>query len=82
MTWRFTIDAIVDPQSLARVVDCFALRAIVPVTTDMRVSGDRMRIEIVVADLAAQQAAIIAAKLGEAVVVFDVRLCQLADANA
>lgn len=66
---RFQVDAIVDPQSLPRVANYFAQRAIVPSAMAMRVLPTHMRIEIDVAGLGAMQAAVIAAKLGEVVAV-------------
>ena len=66
---RFRIDAILDPQSLPRVANFFAQRAIVPSAMAMRVLPTHMAIEVTVAGLAAGQAAIIAAKLGEVVAV-------------
>ncbi|MFC3785488.1 hypothetical protein GGR90_000245 [Sphingopyxis italica] len=69
MMHRFRIDAILDPQSLPRVANFFAQRAIVPSAMAMRVLPTHMAIEVTVAGLAAGQAAIIAAKLGEVVAV-------------
>ncbi|KGB55088.1 hypothetical protein OVY29_01290 [Sphingopyxis sp. SE2] len=66
---RFRVDAILDPQSLPRVANCFAQRAFVPSALTMHVLPSHMRIEVVVAGLEAAQAAIIAAKLGEVVAV-------------
>lgn len=66
---RFCVDAILDPQSLPRVANYFAQRAIVPDAMTMQVMPTHMRIEVTVAGLAAGQAATIAAKLGEAVAV-------------
>lgn len=66
---RFRIDAILDPQSLPRVANFFAQRAFVPNAMTMHLLPSHMRIEVVVAGLEAAQAAIIAAKLGEAVAV-------------
>ncbi|BBB11290.1 hypothetical protein [Sphingopyxis sp. FD7] len=66
---RFEIDAMADPQSLPRVADFFAQRALVPATMTMHLLSTHMRIEIVVAGLDAARAAVLAAKLGEAVAV-------------
>ncbi|NYF33790.1 MULTISPECIES: hypothetical protein [Sphingopyxis] len=66
---RFRVDAILDPQSLPRVANFFAQRAIVPTGVTMRVLPSHMQIEVAVAGLEAAQAAIIAAKLGEVVAV-------------
>ena len=66
---RFRIDAILDPQSLPRVANYFAQRAIMPHALTMHLLPSHMHIEVVVAGLEAAQAAIIAAKLGEVVAV-------------
>ncbi len=66
---RFQVNTIVDPQSLPRVANYFAQRAIVPSAMAMQVLPTHMRIEIDVAGLEATQAAVIAAKLGEVVAV-------------
>ncbi|WOF42006.1 hypothetical protein KNJ79_12310 [Sphingopyxis indica] len=70
----FRIDALADPQSLARVAGFFAQRSIIP--SAMTAARDRgwMRIEVAVAGLASHQASMIAAKLGEAVAVAAVEL--------
>ncbi|HKX88979.1 MAG TPA: hypothetical protein VJM13_07205 [Sphingopyxis sp.] len=68
---RFRVEAILDPQSLPRVANYFAQRAIVPDAMTMQVLPTHMRIEVTVAGLAAGQAATIAAKLGEVVAVTD-----------
>ena len=66
---RFRIDAILDPQSLPRVANFFAQRAIVPSAMTMHLQPSHMRIEVVVAGLEAAQASIVAVKLGEVVAV-------------
>ena len=66
---RFRVDAILDPQSLPRVANFFAQRAIMPNALTMHLLPSHMHIEVVVAGLEAAQAAIIAAKLGEVVAV-------------
>ena len=71
---RFRIEAIADPQSLPRVAGAFAQRGIVPDTLSAGFDGDTMRIEVTIAGLEARQAAIIAAKLGETVLVVAVEL--------
>lgn len=71
---RFRIDASAEPQSFLRVMGQFAQRAIVPVAAEMRVDCDRMRIEVDARDLPPAQAALIAAKLREAVAVTGVEL--------
>lgn len=66
---RFHVDAILDPQSLPRVANYFAQRAIVPSAMAMQVLPTHMRIELTVAGLEAKQAEVIAVKLGEVVAV-------------
>jgi hypothetical protein len=66
---RFRIDALPDPQSLPRIAGVFAQRAIVPIGLSAEHDRDRMQIEVTVADLVPQQAAVIAAKLRETVAV-------------
>ena len=66
---RFRIDAMPDPQSLPRVANFFAQRALVPATMSMHSLPTHMQIEVIVAGLDAPHAAVIAAKLGEAVAV-------------
>ncbi len=66
---RFRLEAMPDPQSLPRIVNFFAQRALVPSAVNARTLPEHMRIEIVVAGLGAEQAALIAAKLGEVVAV-------------
>lgn len=78
----FRIDAILDPQSLPRVANYFAQRSIVPSAMAMQVLPTHMRIEVTVAGLAAGQAAIIAAKLGEVVAVTTAELENLAELAA
>ena len=75
---RFRIEAILDPQSLPRVANYFAQRSIVPDAMAMHVLPTHMRIEVTVAGLEENQAAIIAAKLGEVVAVTDATLENLA----
>lgn len=79
---RFRIEAIADPQSLPRVAGAFAQRGIVPNTLAARFDGRTMRIEVAVAELDDRQAAIIAAKLGEAVIVVAVELEMLEEVFA
>lgn len=71
---RFRIDVSAEPQSLLRVMGHFAQRAVVPVAAEMRVDGDRMRIDVDARDLAPSQAALIAEKLREVVAVIGVEL--------
>lgn len=76
--YRFHVDAILDPQSLPRVANHFAQRSIVPHAMTMQLLPTHMRIEVTVAGIGAEQAAIIAAKLGEVVAVLDAELEDLA----
>ena len=78
---RFRIEVSAEPQSLLRVLGCFAQRDIVPATTRMRVEDSRMQIEIEAGNLPPAQAALIAAKLREAVAVSDVALDHRAPAT-
>lgn len=71
---RFRIEALADPQSLPRVAGFFAQRAIVPTSLSASLDRGWMRIEVAVANLAAQQAAILAAKLGETAAIAAVEL--------
>lgn len=73
-SWRFEIEAMVDPQSLLRVLGYFAQRSVVPDALQMRVGAGRMTISLTVADLPEAQAMIIAAKLEQIVLVEGVRL--------
>lgn len=73
---RFHIDVAAEPQSFLRVMGLFAQRAIIPVAAEMRVDGDRMRIAVDARDLPPAQAALIAAKLREAVAVTGVEFDQ------
>lgn len=66
---RFQVDAILDPQSLPRVANFFAQRAIVPQALTMQLRPVHMRIEVDVTGLEVAQAEVIAAKLGEVVAV-------------
>lgn len=75
---RFRIDAILDPQSLLRVAGYFAQRSIVPAEMKMQALPGHMRIEVTVPGLDPQQAATIAAKLGEVVAVTGSHLDELA----
>lgn len=71
---RFRIDALPDPQSLPRIAGVFAQRTIVPSAMRMEVRDGSMQIEAIVAGLDNARAAVIAAKLGEAVAVIEVAL--------
>lgn len=71
---RFRIDALVDPQSLPRIVGFFAQRSITPAEVTMRVAGEHMEIEVAVPGLDSARADIIAAKLAEVFAIFDARV--------
>lgn len=71
---RFRIEAIADPQSLPRIAGAFAQRAIVPASLSARFVDGALQVEATVPGLDDRQAAIVAAKLGEAVVVIAVEL--------
>lgn len=71
---RFQIDASAEPQSCLRVMGHFAQRHITPIAAEMRLDGDRMRIDVEARDLPPGQAALIAAKLRETVAVIGVEL--------
>ena len=73
-TWRFEISSMTDPQALSRIIGYFAQRSIVPVEMSMRVVCDVMHIAILTVDLPAAHAQIIAAKLAELFVIFEVKL--------
>ncbi|MDO9370117.1 MAG: hypothetical protein Q7T68_16250 [Sphingopyxis sp.] len=75
---RFRIDAILDPHSLPRVAGFFAQRSIMPSAMRMQVEHGQMRIEVTVEGLGAGQAAMIAAKLHEAVTVIGAELDEMA----
>ncbi|PZQ24155.1 MAG: hypothetical protein DI569_01835 [Sphingopyxis macrogoltabida] len=70
----FRIDALADPQSLPRIAGFFAQRALIPSAMRMRMLRRHMRIELTVADIADDRAAVIAAKLREIVAVLSVDL--------
>lgn len=69
---RFRIHALADPETLPRVVGAFARRALVPIALAARREGDGCRIEAHIAGLDPQQAAIVAAGLGETFAVLSV----------
>jgi hypothetical protein len=73
-SWRFEIEAMVDPQSLLRVLGHFAQRSVVPDALEMRVGDGRMTISLTAPGLPETQAHIIAAKLEQIVLVEGVRL--------
>ena len=73
-SWRFEIEAMVDAQSLPRVIGYFAQRSITLKTLAMHVTDETMHIEILIFNLSADHAQIIAAKLGELFAVFAVRI--------
>lgn len=72
--WRFEIVGMTDPQTLSRVIGYFAQRSIVPAAMSMRVACGVMHIAISTGDLPAAHAQVIAAKLAELFVIFEVKL--------
>ncbi|WP_430388303.1 hypothetical protein [Blastomonas fulva] len=72
--WRFEVEAMIDPQSLLRVLGYFAQRSVVPDALQMRVGDGRMTISLTVSELAEAHALIIAAKLEQIMLVECVRL--------
>lgn len=72
--WRFEVEAMVDPQSLLRVLGYFAQRSIVPDALRMRVRDGQMTICLNAPDLAEAHAQIIAAKLEQIMLVNSVTL--------
>ncbi len=80
-SWRFEVEAMVDPQSLLRVLGYFAQRSVVPDALEMRVGGGRMTISLTASDLPEAHALIIAAKLEQIMLVECVRLDALDQAE-
>ena len=74
MSLHLVIEAMADPQTLPRIIGCFAQRWITPSRVGMTREGDVMRIEIDASDLPGQEARIIAAKLGANVLVSHVTI--------
>lgn len=72
--WRFEVEAMVDPQSLLRVLGYFAQRSVVPDAMEMRVGDGQMTISLTAPDLPEAHARIIASKLEQIVLVESVRL--------
>lgn len=75
--WRFEVEAMIDPQSLLRVLGYFAQRSVVPNALQMRVGDDKMTISLTVFDIAEAHALVVAAKLEQIVLVQSVRLDEL-----
>ena len=75
--WRFEVEAMIDPQSLLRVLGYFAQRSVVPDALQMRVGDDKMTISLTVFDIAEAHALVVAAKLEQIVLVQSVRLDEL-----
>lgn len=78
MTHSFRIVALADPQALPRVVGIFAQRSLIPAHMACDRRGDTLHIEARLDGLDPAMAAIIAAKLDEAVLVASVA-CHPAD---
>lgn len=71
---RFVISAKADPGTVARVVEPFAKRGLVPDGLTSRLCGDRMCIEVEMADMDADLGAYIARCIGEIFVLRSVDL--------
>lgn len=69
MTHAFRIVARCDPQALPRIVGLFAQRSLVPEQMTARLSGGMLHVAVVIADIEPALADLLAAKLGEAVLV-------------
>ncbi|WP_137751412.1 hypothetical protein [Sphingopyxis sp. L1A2A] len=78
MRRRFRITACPDPQTLPRIIGVFAQRSLVPAMMSAQRHGDMLHIEAHLDDLDPAIADIIAAKLGEAVLVASA-ICDPAD---
>ncbi|MGB3378490.1 MAG: hypothetical protein WBA55_06935, partial [Allopontixanthobacter sediminis] len=72
--WRFEIEALPDPQSLPRVLDYFAQRSIVLETLAMSTENGQLVIRMTANDLPEHHAMVLAAKIGQLVLVEAVRL--------
>jgi hypothetical protein len=69
VSFLFRVVAFPDPQTLPRIVGIFAQRSLVPTFMASDRRGDMLHVEARLDDLDPAMAAIIAAKLGEAVLV-------------
>lgn len=74
----FRIVAVPDPQTLPRIMGIFAQRTLVPAMLSSQLHGGMLHIETALDDLDAPTAAIVTAKLCEAVLVTSV-CCDPAD---
>lgn len=74
----FRIVAVPDPQTLPRIMGIFAQRTLLPTMLSSQLRGGMLHIETALDDLDAPTAAIIAAKLGEGVLIASV-VCDPAD---
>ncbi|MBN8846271.1 MAG: hypothetical protein J0H88_23790 [Sphingomonadales bacterium] len=82
MICRFDIVALADPQTLPRVLGCFAQRWLVPDRVVARREGDAVHIRLELAEIDEGTAAIVLAKLCEAVMVESAARAWIADAQA
>ena len=78
MRHAFRIFAIADAQALPRIIGIFAQRSLVPATMSARVQNGMLHVETAVDDIEPPTAAIVTAKLYEAVLVTSAR-CDPAD---
>jgi len=76
-TARYELAAMVDPGVLIRILELFALRNLVPHRVKSRTLGDRLLIEVDVADVDDSEAERVAAKMRANVLVVSVRLQQV-----
>ncbi len=73
MRHAFRIVAIADPQALPRITGIFAQRSLVPIRMSADCRGGKLHVEAVLDDLSSSTAAVLAAKLAEAVLVASAR---------
>lgn len=77
MMQGFLINTAPDPQAIARVLEPFSQRSLVPCSVEMAHDGDRLTIRVV-ADLSASLSALIFARLDAMVVVASVQMLSFA----
>lgn len=73
MRHAFRIVAIADPQALPRIAGIFAQRSLVPIRMSADCRDGSLHVEAVLDDLGPATAAVVAAKLAEAVLVASAR---------
>ena len=81
MTRLFRIVAYPDPQTLPRIIGVFAQRSLIPATLAARLCDGMVQIEVGFDDLDPATAAIVTAKLHEAVLVASARCDVMEDAE-